>query len=99
MFYTGILVIIYILYVRPYKEQALNYLEIFNEVCILAIVYCMLLLTDFLPDPEIQYDIGYGIIALTGFNILGNNILIGIKTFRKVKASWRKFKFKAKMCF
>lgn len=89
--------IFYILYVKPYKEPEQNYLEIFNEGCVLAMSYCMVLLTDFMPDAELQYEIGYVVIGITGLNLLGNNVLIFIKMIRNLKLSFRKLKYKYQM--
>jgi hypothetical protein len=52
----------------------------------------MTLLTDFNPDPDIQYQIGYKIIAVTGLNVLGNNVLIAYKTYKKLRLSIRRLK-------
>jgi hypothetical protein len=51
-----------------------------------------------MPDAELQYEFGYAIIAATGFNILANNILIALKTYKKVKISVKKNYAKCKAC-
>jgi len=47
-----ILTISYLIYFKPFWSKVLNYMEYFNELCILAISYHMLFFTDFTPDKE-----------------------------------------------
>lgn len=45
--------IIYIAHTRPFNHSFLNELEIFNEVCILAITYHLFTFTSFVDKIEI----------------------------------------------
>lgn len=36
----------------PFTSAEMNYLELFNEVCILGVSYNLLLITDFVPNRE-----------------------------------------------
>ncbi len=48
-------VLLYISFVKPFEMPLLNYLEVFNEFCILIATYHLFIFTDFVPDPELQY--------------------------------------------
>ena len=49
------LVCMYILLVRPFETNLLNYQELFNEVCILGVSYHLFIFTDFVGDDDLQY--------------------------------------------
>ena len=58
----------------------MNRMEIFNEVTVLICTSHLFLFTDFVPDPLIQYQIGWSMLAFTGLNIIGNLAIIGCQT-------------------
>ncbi len=62
----------YIMLVKPFKFRQMNNLQIFNEICVLMTNYHMLLFTDFIQDAEIKFKVGWSLIALSLFMILGN---------------------------
>jgi hypothetical protein len=72
--------IIYIGYYKPYKEVNLNYLEIFNEVCLFLSVYPLFVFTDFVADSKIKNSTGWWLIICTCTNILVNFIILFYKT-------------------
>jgi hypothetical protein len=39
--------------VKPFVNNFLNKLEIFNEVCIMLVTYHLYLFTEFVPNPEL----------------------------------------------
>lgn len=43
-------------------------IEYFNDVCLLAACYHYFLFSDFVPDPELRYSIGYGSISIILIN-------------------------------
>jgi len=47
-------------------------MEIFNECCLSLGGYHLFAFTDFVEDPEIQYQVGWSIIVVTVINILVN---------------------------
>ena len=79
-----ILMLIYNILVQPFEEPTLNYLEIFNELCIIVAAYHLIPFTDFLDDPEIKYEIGWSIIGITTFNIGVNMIFMSLLSLRKL---------------
>ena len=88
--------VIYITYYKPLNVAFLNYLEIFNELCILGVSIHLYLFTQFLDNPQIQYNIGYSLIGLTILNIAINMGIIvvqgGKAIIQIVKILFRKFK-------
>jgi hypothetical protein len=47
-----ILLITYIILVKPFENPLLNKLEIFNELCIMFATYHLLVFNDYVPDLE-----------------------------------------------
>ena len=77
----------------------LNYMEVFNEICVLIATYHLFLFTDFVPDPELRYNIGWSIIGVTLVNIVVNMLVMFWSTinqlklmFKKLAAYYRKWK-------
>ncbi len=68
----------------------MNRLEIFNEFCILAAAYHLLLFTDFIESPEFQYKIGWSIVGITTFNIVVNMIVMCEASFQMAKLALRR---------
>jgi len=53
----------------------------FNELTIMTVGYHLFFLTDYMPDKNYQYSLGYSLIAVTSFNIIinfGVIIVLGI---------------------
>ena len=90
LFYQSLLLIIYVIYFQPFTTSFFNALEIFNELCILASAYMLLLFTDFQPVPSIQNQVGFIMIAITALNVGVNTVVMIWKTGAKVKLLIRK---------
>ena len=82
----------YVLLIRPFKNNEMNNLQIFNESCIMLANYHMLLFTDYISDIYMKFDIGWSLIAVTLFMILANLILMFKGHIRAFFASVRKIK-------
>ena len=68
--------IVYLGYFKPFYTKNQNLLEIGNEICILLVSYHLFLFTDFINDPQFEYNIGWSIIALTTLNIIINSLIV-----------------------
>ena len=68
--------VVYIVWIKPFEETFMNNLEIFNEICILIVSLHLYLFTFFVPDPTIQYSVGWSIVIFTILNILVNMMVI-----------------------
>lgn len=75
----------YIVKVKPFETPRQNYMEAFNELCILGASYHLFLMSDFLPNVDIQYTVGWSLIGITTFNIAANMIVMLYQTASEVK--------------
>lgn len=64
VFKTSIIVI-FVGYVQPYALPHVNKIDLFNETLTLLSTYALFLFTDFVPNPEIRYLNGWGLIFFT----------------------------------
>jgi len=62
--------------VKPLTDSLANQLEIFNSCMILLMIYCMMLFTPFVADPEMRHQIGYCLVLLTVLNIAFNILVV-----------------------
>ena len=76
MVFGSSLVLMWLGMKMPFESKLLNYLEIFNEICILCSLYHMFLFTDFVPSPFVRIDIGNTHIAVTSLCLLVNVIVV-----------------------
>ena len=49
---------------RPFETWKANKLELFTEATTLGVLYCLMMFTNFVGDPEIRYSCGNIFIAL-----------------------------------
>jgi hypothetical protein len=80
-----ILMILYILAVKPFDLPLLNYTEIFNECSIISAAYHLFAFTDFLDDPHMQYEVGWSLIGVTLFNLSVNMLIMMWGTYHKLR--------------
>ena len=78
----------------PFETKLNNYLEIFNEACILGNTYHLLLFTDWIKSDFIQNIAGYSILGLTATNILVNTVVMIVMTVKKVRMGIRRLRMK-----
>ena len=93
---SSVLLLIYDLWAKPFKDRSLFYIEIFNELCILASAYNLIIFTDFVESIDISYYAGFSLIAVLLLNVLVNTLLMIVKTFLKLRLAFRKILFKIK---
>ena len=62
MFTLGTLILI--LNYQPYETKYANKTETFHELAILFLIYVALCFTDFVPESEVRYNMGYVYLAL-----------------------------------
>jgi hypothetical protein len=87
--------------VQPFESPLLNYLDIFNEICLLGIGYHLTFFTEYESNFSIRYNVGWSVIMLTLLNFLVNAIVIFIESFIRLKVAIKRlysryFKSKAK---
>ena len=82
---TTYVVLIFIGITRPFTMNALNYLELFNEMLILFVTVSLFCFTDFSASVEARYNYGWGVVGLLLLNILVQLIYIVYKSFMAIK--------------
>jgi hypothetical protein len=89
-----ILVLLYTAWVRPFELPVMNYMEIFNEFCVLAAASHLFLFTDFVEDPKMQYIMGWSIIGVSILNMVANIGLMMWVSFWELKLTIKKLWFR-----
>ncbi len=84
--------IIYNKVVAPFESPILNKLEIFNEVCVILAVYHLFCFTPFVSDASTQYNVGWSMIGVTAFNVVGNIAVMLYCSFKNLKVLYQKLK-------
>lgn len=75
--------IIYIMYIgrsAPFKNKALQGMDLFNEFTILLTMYCFFVFTDFVQDPKQKTRVSYFLIIITCFMMFVNMLPIVISS-------------------
>ena len=70
--FMSIMQLSFVMMVWPLDSVRGNFMEIFNEGCVLVCGYHLLLFTDFVEDPETKWRAGWSLLGLVLFNILLN---------------------------
>ena len=65
--------------VRPFELKLMNDLEIFNEGTFCILVLYNYAFTEFVPDVNFRYLLGWVFLGIIGINILVNLVAIGIE--------------------
>ena len=60
----------------PYESHVLNAIEIFNELCVIFIIYNFLFFSDYVDDSLIAYKSGWGVCILVLILMIVNIALI-----------------------
>jgi hypothetical protein len=76
--YTSLACMIYVGWVKPYKNAVTNYLELFNESCIFFCAHLCLIIeaTRGMFEQKYRDNIGWGFIIVFVINIVINQALI-----------------------
>ena len=83
---------------RPFAEEnSLNYIETFNEATILALTYFLFCFTDFVPEAETRYKLGFYYIATSFVNIAVHMFLMLRSSFVKARLSCRKRRYEKRI--
>ena len=60
-------------------------MEIMNECSVILLTYGLMSFTDFVPDEEVRYEIGYVYMGVTLINIMVHLIFLLLGTAQKIK--------------
>jgi hypothetical protein len=69
---TGIAAMIYTFASKPFVDQKMNYLDVFNESTIMAIAYLTVPFSDIMMDPVFKFDIGWTVLYIFMANLFIN---------------------------
>lgn len=83
-------------YTKPMENNQSNKMEFFNEAMILVIMYNTMILTDFVPDKDMQWDIGYIMIGSVLFHIVVNIGLLFYNSVDDWRNKWRRYRMHRK---
>jgi hypothetical protein len=96
MIFHCMLLIMYNKLAKPFDSPLLNHLEIFNELSIMLAAYHLFAFTNYVDNPQLQYQVGWSMIGVTAFNILVNMCIMGYQTWLKMKQEFRRLVYKYK---
>ena len=71
LFMSSVFVIIAAFYIKARNTKFDQRMDIFNEIKLIVVMYHMILFTDFVPDPETRYQIGF---SCAGALIIGTAV-------------------------
>ena len=77
-------------YVKPYDEPLFQKQQVFNEVFLMFVLYNTFSLTDFVPEPETRYQIGFALITFVTGDIVINLALLTISSAKLAINTMRK---------
>ena len=69
---SSLMMVSFIILVKPLSEPYLNRMEIFNESTLLMSTYFMFLFTDFVDDAKMRNTLGWAYIGIIGAMIVAN---------------------------
>ena len=75
---------------KPFDEDLMLKGEIINEVGILLVSYTLAWFTDYVVDPEQEFDLGWSIIAIILVVVFCNCVIFAIALCRKIKLQCKK---------
>eukprot|EP00347_Sterkiella_histriomuscorum_P005898 403354854 len=98
VFAQSLIMILFIVYCKPFVRRIFVYQEIFNEVCILVASYHMIMFSNYVNNEDIQYYAGWSLVLLVTFNIFTNMSIIIVQSFFMIKLSIQKLRVKINNC-
>lgn len=83
---SSLLLLCYILSVRPFTVPSLNRLEAFNEACIYMCSVPCLMFTEIGEGGVLEYQIGWAVIGVVTLNIVVNIIVLAAENVKGLRA-------------
>ena len=77
----------YLLWYKPFEDSRVNKLEVMNEATNFIMLYHVMCFTDFVPEAEDRYQIGWSFLFFIIVNLLVHLSLLIIDTIKQVKDS------------
>jgi hypothetical protein len=76
--------------VMPFKDRSQTKRELFNQTCVVLMLYHCITFTNLVPDPLARYKMGYSMVVVTFFNIVVNMSRIAYSSIRDSLKKLRK---------
>ena len=77
----------YLVKYKPFEDKRMVKLEIMNEATNFILLYHVILFTNFVPDPETRYGLGWSFIFFTTANMMVHLSLLCKETYHSMKES------------
>ena len=90
--HSSLLMLSWLLTVRPLDTHNKNYLEMVNEFLILILGYFGFLFTDYVGDPVTRYSFGYLYISLLAFTLFLNICNLGFTSVHDLIKHWKYYR-------
>ena len=75
----------YLMAYMPMWDMALNIIFLFNEGCLFVCTCMMFLFTEYVPQPEDRFTLGWVYLGVLAFNVLGNGVYVGYDVVVQIK--------------
>ena len=82
--------IIYLLWFMPFEETLVNLLEVMNEITTILMLYVMLTFSDWVPSPELRYQLGWIFIGVLVLNTVVHIYFLISGLYREWRLKWRR---------
>jgi hypothetical protein len=70
---------------KPFKEKSTQRTELFTEVCFYLFGYTVMCFTNFVPDAETRFQIGWVSNGIISLNLVANIVLIIVAILTQAK--------------
>ena len=88
-YYLTTAILIYLGNYRPLCPRSRNYIEMANEVFIFLIMYHFAIFSDFVPEADTRYTMGYSCFVIIGLKISFNLSLLLTDTIQKMVVKYK----------
>ena len=80
----SMLILAYYAYVKPFQSLSVNLLEISNEIFVMVVAHLLLFLTDFTPNLDFQYSVGWFLVGISISNLFVNMSYISLMSLIRI---------------
>ena len=96
MTYITTMMMIYLMWNKPFEDNFYNYIEVMNEITAMLLLYVMFSFTDWIPDAGDRYGYAWFFIGITSLNLLVHIFFLMKENIKLVQLKYRKFMNKRK---
>lgn len=86
----------FLVYVKPFERKIVNYMESFNEVCIILLTVTFYAFTMHYDDSRTKWIAGWAVIAIIALNFAINLLLMIFDIFIALKEAYINWRNKRK---